>query len=52
MQNFYKVDLVSLQVVNVSNLNEINKKYLKYLMGIDRSRARMHGILRLSILDF
>ena len=28
------------------------KKYLKYLMGMDRSRARMHGILKLSILDF
>jgi hypothetical protein len=47
MQNFYKVDLVSLQVVNVSNLNEINKKYLKYLLHLQNSVRTCNNLIKI-----
>ena len=47
MQNFYKVDLVSLQVVNVSNLNEINKKYLKCLLHLQNSVRTCNNLIKI-----
>lgn len=36
---------------DISRGRDPNKKYLKYLLGIDRSRARLHGQLKISILN-
>ena len=36
---------------DISRGRDPNKKYLKYLMGVDRSRARMHGRFKISALN-
>ena len=36
---------------DISRSRDPEKKYLKYLMGLDKSRARLHGQLKVSILN-
>ena len=36
---------------DISRCRDPDKKTLKYMVGIDRSRARMHGRFKLSVLD-